>query len=406
MEEANGEANELISTEVIEKAKIAFEHQENWVAYNNTLLFVHESDIQFFGSRDEAEDYADAINDEGNFVQIIRFGSCKEMIDTVEKEFQTIINNKKQFMDLENLEYLGKQQLYLGFGEALHAQLEEKLKEGLPEFQLNASHTFGKDQMEAVLSYKRSEKEDSERYFCNSYVATLKKEEGDISQFIYVNNKGNSITFKEACNLLNGRSVFKELQPKTGEAYFAWVKIDHEKIDEKTGYPKLRPFGEGYGFDLHEAVGRMPFKELGDSDKLQTLYASLEKGNAAPATLLKEGKELKVSVAAEPEFHTLKMWDANGVKMFVPNKKVEEKYGQAPADEVRQQNLLGNGEVRMAAQAESTLNGAQVEGVKQDGVQGDSVKQEKRVDLMPKKINNHLLEKKRTRKQGQGQSMS
>ena len=36
MEEANGEANELISTEVIEKAKIAFEHQENWVAYNNT----------------------------------------------------------------------------------------------------------------------------------------------------------------------------------------------------------------------------------------------------------------------------------------------------------------------------------------------------------------------------------
>ena len=406
MEEATGEANELISTEVIEKAKIAFEHQENWVAYNNTLLFVHESDIQFFGSRDEAEDYADAINDEGNFVQIIRFGSCKEMIDTVEKEFQTIINNKKQFMDLENLEYLGKQQLYLGFGEALHAQLEEKLKEGLPEFQLNASHTFGKDQMEAVLSYKRSEKEDSERYFCNSYVATLKKEEGDISQFIYVNNKGNSITFKEACNLLNGRSVFKELQPKTGEAYFAWVKIDHEKIDEKTGYPKLRPFGEGYGFDLHEAVGRMPFKELGDSDKLQTLYASLEKGNAAPATLLKEGKELKVSVAAEPEFHTLKMWDANGVKMFVPNKKVEEKYGQAPADEVRQQNLLGNGEVRMAAQAESTLNGAQVEGVKQDGVQGDSVKQEKRVDLMPKKINNHLLEKKRTRKQGQGQSMS
>ncbi len=260
-------------------------------------------------------------------------------------------------MDQENFDYLSTQHVRLGFGEGQIGQLEERLKEGLPEFQVNVSHTFDKDDMEAVLNYKRSEQEGSERYFLNSYVATLKKESGDLSQFFYVNNKGKSITFKESCNLLNGRSVFKELYPKDKEPYYAWVKIDHEKIDEKTGYPKLRPFGEGYGFDLHEAVGRMAFKELGDPDKLQKLYASLEKGNAAPATLLKGGKEMKVTVAADPEYHTLKMWDAGGVKMFVPNKKVEEKYGQAPADEVRQQNLLGNGEGSAATQAEAPVNG-------------------------------------------------
>jgi hypothetical protein len=73
---------------------------------------------------------------------------------------------------------------------------------------------------------------------------------------------------------------------------------------------------------------------------------------------------------------------------------------------VRQQNLLGNGQGSAATQAEAPVNGVPKEGIKQDGVKADGVTQQKKVDLMPKKVNNHLLEKKRTRKQGQGQSIS
>ena len=51
-------------------------------------------------------------------------------------------------------------------------------------------------------------------------------------QTFFINNKGQSITFREACNLLNGRSVYKELTPKEGARYKAWVKLDFSKRDE------------------------------------------------------------------------------------------------------------------------------------------------------------------------------
>jgi hypothetical protein len=50
---------------------------------------------------------------------------------------QLINQNKIETMNAENLEYLQKQLLYAGFGEGLNTQLERKLKEGMPDFQLN-----------------------------------------------------------------------------------------------------------------------------------------------------------------------------------------------------------------------------------------------------------------------------
>lgn len=303
--------------------------------------------------------------------------------DTHNKIFeQPLFNHSKtNVMNTDNFEYLQSQLKYAGFGEGLTTLLEKNLKEGLPDFELHAAHEFGKDKMDAVLYFKKSEQEGKDMYFFNKYDATLQNDAGNKSQTFFINNKGQSITFKEACNLLNNRSVYKEVTPKEGAKYKAWIKLDPMNRD-KNGNPKFKYYNENNGFDLKEAVGRIPLKEISDPDRMESLYASLQKGNVAQATLIKGDKEVKVQVAADPQFKTLKLYDMEGKKLFMPGPKQEQQFGMAPAD----QKKLENG---------NTLEA----GAKLDIKEGDTVVMNKKRDLLPKKINNNpLLPKKRTQK--------
>lgn len=343
------EIPDLISEEVWEKARIAFANYENWVAYNNTLLFVHESDIRFFTNREDAEDFSfDEINEMENW-KVVRIASLEDFKTKVESVMPGLVynpnplfTNKKNSMNTENMEYLKTKLEFLGFDKVVIGQLEEKIKEGKPEFNLEANAIYGTDNMQAVIHFRQGQVDGKDAYFCNHYIATLQREDQNRSQFIYVNNKGQSITFKESCNLLNSRSVFKEITPKEGEPYKAWVRIDHEKMDERTGYPKLRQFSENWGFNLKEAIGRVDFKGMKYDDQLKGLMKSLQKGNATAAVLLKDGREVPVSIEANPMLRTLNMYDKNGEKLFYPMPKVEQKYGQAPADAARQEASVLN----------------------------------------------------------------
>lgn len=362
------EVPDLISTEVWQEAKTAFANHEHWVAYNNTLLFVHSSDIRFFSNREDAEDFSfGSINESENW-KVERIASLAAFKERVESEMpglvytpvkeqaaafapetlpgffpkDELLKNKKIIMTTENLEYLKNQLLFLGFGETLYSQLEAKMKEGKPEFTLQATGEFGKDKMEAVIHFRHSTKEGQDAYFCNHYVSTLLREDQNRSQFFYVNNKGQNITFKESCNLLNSRSVYKEITPKTGEPYHAWLKIDHENIDPKTNYPKLRQYTANYGFDLKEAIGRLDFKGMKYDEQFKKVMKSLQKGNATAAILVKGEKKIPVLLEANPRLKTLNMYDKNGASMFYPSQKVEEKYRQVQADAPKKEAAVVN----------------------------------------------------------------
>jgi hypothetical protein len=56
-----------------------------------------------------------------------------------------------------------------------------------------------------------------------------------LSQTIYL-NKGRGITIKEAYNLLNGRSIHKDLSNKEGQKYQAWLQLDFKQIDNNGNY--------------------------------------------------------------------------------------------------------------------------------------------------------------------------
>lgn len=342
---------DLISPEVWEKARQAFDLEAYYVAFNNTLLFVHVDDIHFFNSMDDAAEFV--LEQSGDFDtwDVLRFSSLEQFQSHIENILPGLIYKPQGLpttpapsffpakelhskttiiMDIQKtLEQLSNKLLFLGFGEGLNTELERQLKEGKPEFSLNASTEFGKDKMEAVLHFRYAEKNGKENYFLNNYVATLVNGENNPSQFFYVNNRGQSITFKEACNLLNDRYVFKTLTSKTGVEYDTWIKIDKDNIDLKTGYPKLHQYGDRLGFDLQEAVNRLPFKFLQYGPELKMVMKSLEKGNRPEVLLLKDGVEQKVSIEANPPSLTLNMFDADGMKMEFPSKKVEQKYEQS-----------------------------------------------------------------------------
>lgn len=235
-------------------------------------------------------------------------------------------------MNEKNLEYLKAQVKFMGFGEVLNEQLENCLQEGMPGFQLMTSHHFGKDKMDAVLHFKKSGQDGSDMYFFNKYDATLIQAVQNLSQTFYVNNKGQSITFKEACNLLNGRYVQKELTPKEGLPYLAWIRLDFSQKDGN-GNAKIHQFNENYGFDLKEALECIPLRELFFPDQLHLLLHSLEKGNPTQATLIKGNADQKVILEANAQFKTLDMYDMKGKKLFVPSAKQEIKYGQPPQDD-------------------------------------------------------------------------
>ena len=114
----------------------------------------------------------------------------------------------------------------MGFGENLKQDLEKNLKEGKGEFQSHYKAEINKKPFEATMNFRKSES--SDMYFFNNYHASLEKENGNNVEQTFYLNKGKGVTGKEAFNLLDGRSVDKELVTKEGQPYKAWIQLDFD----------------------------------------------------------------------------------------------------------------------------------------------------------------------------------
>ncbi len=292
-----------------------------------------------------------------------------------------IHEHKTNFMTQKNLEYLQQQLKTAGFNESILPALEQQLSEGKESFQLQDKLIFGNDELSAVLHFAKSKQEGSDMYFFNRYEATLNNQTIHATQTFFINNKGQNIDAKEAANLLGGRSVFKEITPKEGPSYKAWLKLDFSERDEY-GNSAVRYFNRNYGFDLKEAVGRLQLKEMSNPEQMEQLLKSLQKGDLASAILVKGDQEIQVNLTTDPKFKTLKMYDQDGASLFVPGAKQEVKYGKAPVEE------------RRVAEGKELSTGDEI---------GKNVSSKKK-DLMTKPDKDkQLMPKKRVRKnKGQG----
>ena len=213
-------------------------------------------------------------------------------------------------MDPKNLTYLQENLKYLGFGETLNPQLERELKKGEPNFQLKLETEINDKAFAAVLNFRKSAETDW--YFFNSYHPTLQRKDGEITDRAFYVNKGKGVTAKEAYNLLDGRSVFKQFTKKDGTTFQAWIQLDFEKKD-KNNNPAMTQFHDNYGYNLKEAIGKYAIKEIAFPDQEDKLLKSLQKGNLQSVIIEKDGTATKLFLEANPQYKSVTLYD-NGLK--------------------------------------------------------------------------------------------
>jgi len=309
-----------------------FEQQQQegnkWFAYDFDEVIEGQWDAKCFKDMMSAGEWAHEFSSGFDIVETGLISDALSHLRKMGGHIKTIegesTDNKLniKLMNAQNFEFLGSNLKYLGFGEKLNGNLEKNLKEQKAEFQMKVEIPHFNNKMDYTLHFKKSDS--SEMYFFNRYDAKLHngKPEDDKSQSFYL-NKGSGVTAKEAFNLMEGRSVLKDLVNKDGQKYSAWVKLDFENKDEK-GNAKLKQFSEQYGYNLEKTLSGFPIKELHDTEQKKNLLNSLEKGNAQQVTMSKDGKEAKYFIEAVPQFKNINVYDQ---KMHpVRRQNVQENY--------------------------------------------------------------------------------
>jgi len=329
-----------ISDEVLELVQLALSRGDHWMAYNQSLYFIDKSDVHFFTSQQEANEFAnDNFSDRDSF-HVLHFNSMLDifkeipygekivndpdanglynhegnnftdaLIDDIEQNQSLFTSQlKTNVMNNENFQYLSDNLKYMGFGENLKPELEKNLKEGKGEFQLHYKAEINKKPFEVTMNFRKSDT--SDMYFFNNYHASLEKANGQKEEQTFYLNKGKGVTGKEAFNLLDGRSVRKDLVTREGQPYKAWIQLDFDNKD-KNNNSEVKQFHENYGFDLKNAVGRFPIAELKDPEKEKALMQSLQKGNVQSVTIEKDGSSHKMFIEADPQFKKVNLYDSN-----------------------------------------------------------------------------------------------
>jgi len=215
-------------------------------------------------------------------------------------------------MKQENFDYLSKQMQFLGFGDKLQNDLQKAMTGRKEEFSLPVSLSYGSIGQKTDVAYNLNFKKGKEdMYFLNSYHAT---HNGQESKF-YVNNGEKNITSKEAFNLMEGRSVFRELTNKEGEKYSAWVKITPETMGQDNIQYKV--YSENYGYDLNKALDKVNDRQLYFSINKEDVIKSLQKGNVAEVHNM--DKSEKYFVAADPQYKSVAIFNEEGKKLMLEN---------------------------------------------------------------------------------------
>ena len=322
--------------------------------------------LEFFKTSWEAKEYCYEMTNDADYFEslqttslisdlniLMKSGidtSCNEAFDLtgfarLEREKNELLGNNLNIniMNEKNLEFLKDQLKYTGFGETFDQDLKEKMLKGETEFKLMKEGVYGADSMTAVLNFKKSDQTDL--YFFNSYHVNLKKEDSKqgLEQTFYINNNSSNITLKEAYNLMEGRSVNKDLKTREGEVYNAWLKIDFKNSDDKSNF-KLEQYHQNYGYDLEASLEKHSIKELNTPKYKEDLLNSLKKGNLQSVTFVVAGVESKMYVEANPQFKTLNVYDGDKQRINHRESKEEKKENALDKKESKEQQKDLDGE--------------------------------------------------------------
>jgi hypothetical protein len=251
-------------------------------------------------------------------------------------------------INMKNYDYLKNQVKFLGFGENLDNMLKDKIQAQEQDFTLPHQAKFGQDDVSSTLHFSKSK--ESEMYFFNGYDLALKQPGKDdvLNQSYYV-GKENNYTLKERYNMLDSRAVFKELNKlevvgegddkrlkATDQTYKAWKALDFKETDDRGNFKIKNMF-----WDHEKAIEKYPIKELEVPYDKSRLLASLEKGNVTRMTVIRDGEEIKGTMAANPRQDRFDFYDSNNQRLELKPIKKQQEQTQAHGETTTVQQKEG-----------------------------------------------------------------
>jgi len=160
--------------------------------------------------------------------------------------------------------------------------------------------------LEILLFFRRV----GQSYCLERYRATLHDEldpSKSRSQTFYVAD-GLNLRLNEIYNLLQGRSVNKDLTPPQKEKYNAWLRLSFTNTDSEGNY-KILKFRSWHGNNLRNVLNKYPICELAHADLKEAIIVSLKAGEIQPVTFYTpSGKKEKKMIEANPVYKTIHIY--------------------------------------------------------------------------------------------------
>lgn len=266
----------------------------------------------------------------------IKEGKVVEVAQQQQQQAQSSPQLSQQ--QFSQLTYLKNQVKYLGLGEdaKLHKDLENAILSPETKVTVRAEYNYPDRLMKgntATFDLNLTKTEQG-GLFLNSYRANLTTKNGEERSQTFKVQKENSITAKEAINLLEGRSV----------------KIDHDVVDKETGefsrtesFIKLNmkepktDYGNykyewynknAYGVDIDNIMQKSNLTFANDIERERT-KKHLEKGNITQVTFQQENRQIQGFAVLNPQWKMLNLYDSAMNRVTIQNQLVKPEVTQS-----------------------------------------------------------------------------
>ncbi len=111
------------------------------------------------------------------------------------------------------------------------------------------------------------------------------------------------------------------------------------------GYRWMKQFHQNYGYNIEQALAKLPIKELASDNDKAALIQSLEKGNRQAVTFVQEGKEQRHFIEANPQYKNITVYDGNMQRVINSQaQKEKESNGQSAKQDAKKEVKAGDDE--------------------------------------------------------------
>lgn len=259
----------------------------------------------------------------------IKEGKVVEVAQQQQQQTQSSPQLSQQ--QFTQLNYLKNQVKYLGLGEdtKLHKDLENAILSPEDKVTVRAEYYYPDRLMKgntATFDLNLTKTEQG-GVFLNSYRANLTTKNGEERSQTFKVQKENSITAKEAINLLEGRSVKIDhdvVDKETGELSRteSFIKLNMKEPKTDYGNYKYEWYNKNYGVDVDSIMQKSNLIFANDIEKERT-KKHLEKGNITQVTFQHENRQIQGFAVLNPQWKNLNLYDSAMNRVTTQNQLVK-----------------------------------------------------------------------------------